>query len=79
MGLVMKASKCLSLSIQRGQTTKVQFYLKNNSEHTFFNIFSVIKTYEILWKITAPCNLCKFKPKTKQKSKNKNIVESTKG
>ena len=42
MGLVMKASKCLSLSIQRGQTTKVQFYLKTNSEYTF-SIYSVLE------------------------------------
>ena len=32
MGLVLKASKCRSLSIKNGTTTNIQFHLKNQSE-----------------------------------------------
>ena len=31
MGLILKAPKCRSLSIQSGKTTNIQFHLKNNT------------------------------------------------
>ena len=42
MGLVLKASKCRSLSIKGGKTTKVPFYLKNHTEEAT-QIFSVLE------------------------------------
>ena len=41
MGLVMKAPKCRSLSIQSGKMTNVQFHLQTNSEQTI-PIYSVL-------------------------------------
>ena len=42
MGLVLKASKCRSLSIKGGKTISAEFYLKNQTEEAT-PIFSVLE------------------------------------